>query len=152
MTRLLLGVLAAGALTADPAGIDSMTWLAGCWEGGNEKRQIGEVWMRPAGGTMFGAGRTVAGGKTVSSEFLRIDEKDGVLVYTALVGAQKPTPFKAVKTGPGEIVFENLEHDFPQRVVYKLEEGGKLAARIEGTMNGKLRQIDYSMKRAKCEP
>ncbi|HBY64385.1 MAG TPA: hypothetical protein DEH78_31580 [Solibacterales bacterium] len=144
-------MLAAGALSADPAGIASMNWLAGCWEGGNERRQIAEVWMRPGGGTMLGVGRTVAGGKTVSSEFLRIDEKDGVLVYTALVGAQKPVPFKAVKTGPGEIVFENPEHDFPQRIVYKLGEGGKLGARIEGNVNGKLRQVDYSMQRAKCE-
>jgi hypothetical protein len=50
-----------------------------------------------------------------------------------------------------EVVFENAQHDFPQRVAYKLEPDGKLAARIEGTRNGSLRVIDFPMSRVSCD-
>ena len=34
------------------------------------------------------------------------------------------------------VVFENLSHDFPQRIIYS-RKGKQLCARIEGTLQGK---------------
>jgi hypothetical protein len=34
--------------------------------------------------------------------------------------------------GDRRVVFENAKHDFPQRIVYWLDEKGALHARIEG--------------------
>ena len=43
-----------------------------------------------------------------------------------------------------EVVFENPQHDFPQRIIYTLKDGGRLTAAIEGTKNGKTRRVDLN--------
>jgi hypothetical protein len=43
----------------------------------------------------------------------------------------RPISFKLVKLTGTVAVFENLEHDFPQRIEYSLE-GDQLTGRIEG--------------------
>jgi hypothetical protein len=40
-------------------------------------------------------------------------------------------------------VFENLENDFPNRIIYA-REGDRLDARIEGTINGQPRSMAWS--------
>jgi hypothetical protein len=56
-----------------------------------------------------------------------------------------------IKLQSREAVFENPEHDFPRRIIYRLEPDGSLFARIEGMPKGKLRGLDYPMKRGRCE-
>jgi hypothetical protein len=36
-------------------------------------------------------------------------------------------------------------------VIYRLQPDGSLIARIEGTVKGQARGIDYPMRRAKCD-
>jgi hypothetical protein len=55
-----------------------------------------------------------------------------------------------VKSSPGELTFENLQHDFPQRIIYRVD-GRKLHARIEGTKDGKTRGVDFPYTRTKCD-
>ena len=40
----------------------------------------------------------------------------------------------------GEAVFENLTHDYPQRVIYRTGRDGKLTARIEDATGNKFEQ------------
>ena len=47
----------------------------------------------------------------------------------------------------GRAVFEQLGHDFPQRVIYWPCEAD-LCARIEGTMDGKLQGMNWRFVRA----
>ena len=49
------------------------------------------------------------------------------------------------------VVFENPQHDFPQRIIYRLEKDGSLLARIEGVNQGREKGINFPMKRAKCD-
>jgi Domain of unknown function (DUF6265) len=65
---------------------------------------------------------------------------------------QEEAAFKLVKFENNEAVFENPEHDFSQRIIYRLEKDGSLAAAIEGMSKGKLKRIDFPMKRVKCDP
>ncbi|HMB69863.1 MAG TPA: hypothetical protein VKU85_11145, partial [bacterium] len=65
-----------------------------------------------------------------------------------------PTAFKLISvdhSGEGEsrFVFSNPDHDFPQRVVYVREGDDGMLARIEGTMNGEERGIDFRFRRAR---
>lgn len=90
-------------------------------------------------------------GKTVDFEFLRLIEDSGSVFYVAKPTANKEeTRFKLVKATANEIVFENPAHDFPQRIMYRID-GTKLVARIEGTRDGKTRGIEFPYSRAKCE-
>lgn len=133
--------------------VNDLKWLSGCWESNNVEKAllINEQWMKPAGGMMIGAGRTVKSGKTVDFEFLRIIEDAGSVFYVAKPTANKDeTRFKLIKATASEIVFENPAHDFPQRVMYRLD-GNKLLARIEGTQNGKVRGVDFPYVKASCE-
>lgn len=128
-----------------------LAWLAGSWDGSSGGREYLEQWMKPAGQTMLGMSRTVMNGKTVEYEFVQIREQQGDLFYIAKPSGQTEASFKLLKYINQEAVFENLQHDFPQRIIYRLEKDGSLAAAIEGTSKGKLKRIDFPMKRVKCD-
>jgi hypothetical protein len=136
------------------ASISELTWLAGCWQVKDSKpgAVISEQWMLPLGNAMIGAGRTVKNGRMTEFEFLRIVQKDGTLFYIARPAENTAeTPFGLIRSANDEYVFENKDHDFPQRVIYRKEKDGSLFARVEGTSNGKLFGIDYLSNRVRCE-
>ncbi|MGH7493203.1 MAG: DUF6265 family protein [bacterium] len=151
---LILLVLISGFANAqerDPA-VEDFAWLAGCWQRSGKGHEVVEQWMKPAGDLMLGMSRTVANGKAREFEFLQIRRKEeGGIFYVAIPSGQQETWFKLVKHGTHEAVFENPDHDFPQRIIYRLEKDGSLAARIEGTVQGQLKSIDFPYQRAKCD-
>ena len=133
--------------------VGSVSWIAGCWEINDTARErvVQEQWMKPAGGVMLGMARTIRAGRLVNWEFTRLIEKDGSVFYVAKPSQNAAeTFFKLVKSSPNEAVFENPEHDFPQRIIYR-RSGDKLTARIEGTNNGKPAAMDYPFAKAACD-
>lgn len=131
--------------------ITELFWLSGCWDNGDTLRRYEEQWMKPAGTSMLGMSRTTAKGRTVAYEFLRIQEQEnGDIYYVANPSGQAQDSFKLVNAGEGKLLFENPQHDFPQRIIYRLR-GDSLTARIEGTSKGKQRSSDFLMIRAKCD-
>lgn len=120
-----------------PGKIADLAWMAGSWSGSQGPLEMEEHWTAPKGGSMLGVHRDVKGGRTVSFEYARIEESAEGVVYQASPGGKPATPFRLAKLEGKKAVFENPEHDFPQRVLYWLEPDGSLSARIEGTINGK---------------
>ena len=101
---------------------------------------------------MIGMSRTVAGGKTVFTEYIQIRESNGQLAYIVSLGlAAKPVVFKLVKGSDNEATFENPEHDFPQRIIYRRESTDSLFARIEGQEKGVNKGIDFRYRRTRCD-
>jgi hypothetical protein len=154
-TTVLVAVLTLSGVRANAARqagdeLDKLAWLAGCWTGGDDVRQVDEQWMKPLGGTMMGMGRTVANGKTVDWETLVIRHAGSEIVFVANPARQAEASFTMVSASENEVRFENPSHDFPQRIIYRLNPDGSLHARIEGTRDGKLRGVDFPMKRGKC--
>ena len=99
---------------------------------------------------MLGMSRTVSQGRTVEYEFLLLRvEANGDINYLAKPSGQAEAAFKMVRASSTEVVFENPQHNFPQRITYTLKEGEKLTAAIEGTKNGKTRRIEFNYQRAK---
>jgi hypothetical protein len=147
--NLAAAALALNAYTQSPT-IESFAPLAGCWERNQQGSFITEMWMKPAGTSMIGAGRTVKFGTTTDFEFLRIEQRDDSIYYIAKPRANvHETAFRLVKWSENAFVFENPEHDFPQRILYKVN-GDSLSARIEGTRNGKTSGFDFPMTRTAC--
>jgi len=138
------------ALACCGAGIDDLKFMSGCWAGKVGPMTVEEQWNLPMGGQMMGIARTAKGERVVFSEFMRIQTREGVLVYTPRIGTNaKPVEFKAIRQSASEVVFENPTHDFPQRIIYRLTDKG-LFARIEGVDKGKERGEDFPMQPAPC--
>ena len=132
--------------------IAELAWLSGCWQSDGSHRQVTEHWMKPEGGTMLGMNRTISGGKTAAYEFMRIEqEENGDIYYVAQPSGQKEARFKLTKAADDEAIFENPEHDFPQRVIYRKREDGSLLGRIEGERDEEETVIDFPMQRVSCE-
>lgn len=153
---LSVGFLFAAAVSLfgqQAAKVDDLGWIAGCWEINDtaKNRVVSEQWMKPAGGVMLGMARTVRNGKAVNWEFTRLIEKDGSVFYVAKPSQNAAeTFFKLVRSSANEAAFEDPNHDFPQRIIYR-RSGDKLTARIEGTNDGKPLAIDYPYVRVKCD-
>lgn len=127
-----------------------LDWLVGDWSAAPDESGSAteEHWMAPSTSSMFGIGRTLREGKEVSVEYLRIAaEPDGVVYYAAPGGRLPATPFHAVECGSRRAVFENLEHDYPQRIIYELQFGGSIKARIEGDVDGELKSSEWILRR-----
>lgn len=100
---------------------------------------------------MLGMNRTVRQGQTVAFEYLRIYENEGKsLTLHASPSQQSSTSFELASISQNEVVFENLEHDFPHRIMYRLPEPDRLVGRIEGISKGESRAIDFPMTRKTC--
>ncbi|HEU4778552.1 MAG TPA: DUF6265 family protein [Steroidobacteraceae bacterium] len=135
-----------GPTVADSPAADALGWLSGQWckESGGEFTE--EHWLAPRGDVMLGVGRTIAGGKTKSFEFMRIEHRDGGTYYLAQPQGSKPTPFRMTESGAHWARFENPQHDFPKRVEYRLTPGG-LHAEIAGPgKDGKERVIPFDYR------
>lgn len=133
---------------------EQLSWFTGCWEMSIPENDmtITEMWTKPGGGTLFGVGRTVAGGKTVSFEYLRMTfGEDGVKYIVRHPSHAEEVAFDLIESANGKAVFQNLENDFPQRIIYKKAAGGGLNARIEGAKADPKKTMDIPMKRVKCE-
>lgn len=133
-----------------PGELGRLAWLAGCWQRESRGRVVEEQWMSPAADLMLGMGRTTLGDTLIEFEQTMIHRVSGVLTYSARPSRQEPTSFALKEQSDSLVVFENPDHDFPQRVIYRLKPDGSLAARIEGTVNGATRGRDFPYRRVVC--
>ncbi len=148
--KAMLGVglaLSAGQAAGGEAGLD---WLAGRWCGGDAGRQLEEVWLPEAGGTLLGMSRTLREGRLASFEFMRItlDPAAGIALHVQPGGVAE-TVFARADGGEGWIRFENTAHDFPNLIEYR-REGERLRAYIAGPGDGG-EQVRIPFDYARCE-
>ena len=139
------------AAEGQPHDIGRLAWLAGCWERKGPERHNIEQWTAPRGGMMLGLSQTVAGGRTVAWEYLRIALTGDRLVLTALPSGQAEASFDAIELTDSSVVFANPEHDFPQTVSYRRGRDGSLLGRIEGIDGGRARGVDFPFDAVPCD-
>ncbi len=123
----MIAVLVAALFsTATPA--PDLAWMAGDWKMCAGRNVVEEHWLGPADGLMVGVNLTRTA-KRASFEHLRIAPTPEGWAYLASPGGRPATVFLVKSTGAGEVVFENLKHDFPKRIVYR-RDGEALVAQI----------------------
>jgi hypothetical protein len=150
----MIGTILAMALQAAPAppppsDINKLTFISGCWTLVRPNgTKIEELWLAPAGGAMIGMSRSVRDGKLREYEFMRIlPAADGKLQYVAIPSGQPEAAFPLKVMAENAVTFENPQHDFPQRILYRLVDKDTLVARIEGSVGGQARSADFPYKR-----
>ena len=120
--------------------------LTGKWRMQTNKGTLYEEWMQVNDSLLKGKSFRVNNGDTVLLESVELKLSNNNIYYipvTAHQNNQQPVIFTLIKTENKQYVFENKSHDFPQRVIYELPEGGKLHALIEGDINGEFKRSEY---------
>ena len=126
---------------------DFPTFMTGAWHGTFGGTVVDEQWTNANGGVMLATSRTISPKGKTTFEFLRIEQRNGTLVYLAMPQARPETPFALKSMTATRVVFENLDHDFPQRIIY-WRDGAKLCGRVEGTRHGKLEGEEWCWTQA----
>jgi uncharacterized protein DUF6265 len=125
--------------------ISELGWMSGGWQTDPAGRAVSEEhWTPPAGGSMIGMSRTLVGDRTVSFEFLRLEERGDSIYYMASPKGRCPaTDFKLTRLSGQEAVFENPQHDFPKRIIYRKNSEGGLTAIVDGGEGTKSEKFDF---------
>lgn len=137
LSLFILALLAACGSSSSK--IEKLNWLIGTWEGVDENTlTFVEKWERGTTNSLNGKGATITpDGDTLFKEILKIEIVEGTPYYVATV-PENPGPvlFKLVESDSKHCIFENLDHDFPQRISYTLETKSTMSVKLEGMENG----------------
>jgi hypothetical protein len=121
--------------------LEKFKWLEGNWSFKNKDGSFSfENWKKKDDSTMAGKSYVISGKDTVFSEIISLEQRNSRIRYVPTLRNQnggKPIPFELMSFGPGILVFENPEHDFPTRIQYVLVGTDSLIAEISGKKNGK---------------
>jgi hypothetical protein len=155
MTILTLCLALIAHLTPPPQAavspVAGLAWLEGHWKGHEGPVQMEEIWTSTSGGALVGLHKDVAvragEARMVSFEFLRIEAGTDGVAYVAQPGGRPPTRFALVESGARRAVFANPAHDFPQRILYWIDDAGALHARIEGPKGGKTVALEWTWRK-----
>ncbi len=130
----------------DPSGAESLEFLSGSWGSEHGGEWSEEYWSHARANTMIGYGRSGREDDLNSYEFLRIvTREDGSVVYIAAPGGGEATQFALLRSTQSSAIFENGEHDFPQRISYS-REGDTL--NVEISLIDGSQAIGWSLQRA----
>ncbi|MDQ1351293.1 MAG: hypothetical protein QG657_1595 [Acidobacteriota bacterium] len=132
--------------------LKDFNWLVGQWQGQVNEATYYESWIQSRQDTLEGSASMVdRSGKTTFSEKLRLEKIGSHIVYIASVNNQPPVLFTLIgvtrELNRPRWVFENREHDFPQRIIYTREASDSLTAAVEGLQNGKEEKEEFHLKR-----
>ncbi|MGV3460097.1 MAG: DUF6265 family protein [Flavobacterium sp.] len=126
-------------------------WLLGSWGNTTPEGALTEKWEKVNDSVMHGESYFVIGGKdTLFAETVALTSENGKLAYTVTVPGQndeKPVRFDMTSSNESQIVFENPQHDFPNKIVYKKITNDSLVAEISGMKKGKPASEQFAMKK-----
>ncbi|MDZ4777784.1 MAG: DUF6265 family protein [Alphaproteobacteria bacterium] len=128
MRHVFIAALLAACATT-PSAAQTPDWMVGYWLSCGNGRQVSETWTGAGSGVLVGTGLTRSP-RGIDFEFLRIAPHEGGLAYFGSPRGAPPTAFRMVKHEGASAVFENLAHDFPQRIRYA-RDGDTMTARVE---------------------
>ena len=147
----VLGIIALATHTSgQEVGIETAVWISGCWEAHSGTSTIEEQWMAPSGGLMLGMSRTTRDGAPTGYEFLLLRASEGGLTYRALPSGQTPTDFRSSRITKTQLVFENPDHDFPQKIVYRWDSTRNIVASVFGTTDATEPAFQLNYEKVSC--
>ncbi len=125
-------------------------WLVGIWHQTTPNGVIYETWAKNSDGTLSGKSGFITPEKTTIDETITIAPNGNEVYYTPTVKSQnkgKAIPFKMTIAHNDIFVFENPDHDFPQKITYARLSDDTIIASISGTVMGKQHSEDFEFIR-----
>lgn len=126
--------------------LSDLEWMLGNWESKTDEGVLYERWSKLNDSTFSGHAFAISlDGDTTFSENAKIINKSGTIIYSVTVNKTETTDFTLVDNEQ-QAVFENINHDYPQRIIYKHTSNDALFARIEGNVDGveEFEEFNYS--------
>lgn len=127
--------------------LDQLSWMLGKWEMKTPEGTITEQWDKPSDTQWHGVSYMVnSKGDTPFHERIHLRVSGDTLYYLPAVAGQnagQEVSFMEKTLKDGEVVFENLLHDFPQRISYTRTSDTSIVAAIEGSQNGQSRREEF---------
>jgi len=123
--------------------------LEGVWKT-EEGPLFYEQWQLLSDSSLAGKGFTLKGNDSLILETMRLSIKEGNWVYEAKASGQndgQSIAFRLQDQSGNSWIFENLSHDYPNRIIYSFENDSTLKARTENTAGNKVQ--DFHFKRLK---
>lgn len=145
---LIFIIMSKTAFSQNNADMQKLLWIVDKWVSQSENSTSYEHWEKTNETLYTGGSETIKNGDTVFAEKLKIELIEGKVYYIADV-AHNPAPVKFLLTevNDNSAIFENPDHDFPQKITY-INENGILHAVIEGPgKDGKTKKVDFFMQK-----
>lgn len=131
----------------NPNKLQQLSWLQGEWVMNSKDAHFIEHWSVINDVLWQGAGYGIsAKGDTLFKEALQIVLQNDTVWYLPTIANQndgKQVRFAAVELSGSKVVFENKQHDFPQRIVYNRTSDSTIYAYVEGMQKGKMRKEEF---------
>jgi hypothetical protein len=125
-------------------------WLLGKWENKSDEGNLLEIWKKVNDSLFIGESYFIKGKDTLHFENIQLKQQGEELFYTTTIRGQnndKPVTFKQNVEIITQLVFENPQHDYPRKIVYKPFAKDHLLIEISGIQQEKLSAARYSMKK-----
>jgi hypothetical protein len=122
----------------------------GRWVNKSKEGLLIENWEKTNDSLYNGESYFVIAGDTLFSEKISLEQKGGDVYYIPVVRNQnngKAVPFRMTLGDSTQMIFENKEHDFPQKIIYRKISKDSIVAEIYGTTNGVERAEVFPMSR-----
>ncbi|GAA4307313.1 hypothetical protein GCM10023149_00830 [Mucilaginibacter gynuensis] len=152
MFVIFVGYKPAMAQTKKQNQLSPAEWLIGKWQNKTTRGTVSETWLKVNDSTFTGKSYFLRGADTLSTETIRLEQRNAKLYYVPTVNNQNgglPVKFAATAITPTQMIFENPEHDFPQKITYTQITRDSLVAEISGTSKGQPRSVKFPMARVK---
>jgi len=130
--------------------LEKLEWIVGTWQRETSRGTMFEDW-KVANDTLWqGKAFRLTEGDTLIIERLSLEIMRDEIFYVPVVPHNEGAVyFRMIEQSPEKVVFENPEHDFPQRIIYMKISDDSLHARIEGINEGVDSAVDFYYKRMK---
>ena len=132
--------------------IKASEWLIGKWKNTSEEGILTENWIKSNDSTLTAGSFFIKGKDTLHFETIRLVEKKGELVYETIIKGQnndKPILFPLISETENELVFENLQNDYPQKIKYQHHSKSVITIAISGTQAKKVVSEQFKMAKVK---
>lgn len=149
-TSLVLLAALTSPLAAQGRTLVDVHWLAGCWERARPTSRMVELWTPAVNNVMTGTSYSITDTSQRELEQLRLFARGDTLIYEAHPSTQRMNEFKSTKITAQEIVFEDPEHDFPQKITYRRVGTDSLIVVTEGDRAGRAQPVIFAFRKAPC--
>jgi peptidoglycan/xylan/chitin deacetylase (PgdA/CDA1 family) len=132
---LVSPALAVPARAGDCNSVDALSWLLGYWESRDEKSVTSEHWRKVGENTIEVTGLSLAlpDFNVTFLESIVVAPLSGAVYFNAKVPHNKyPVAFELTACTTQLAVFENTDHDFPNKITYNLASKGQLRVDVSG--------------------